>query len=145
MQYGSGPKAAAPSAPRLKVIPNQNAIAQVDGPSEEDKPNSKLDPPKFPPSSRPDSQSSSSLDHVGPKTESESNTATAPAATTTSPLVDERKPSPSTITSPRASRSTSPANPMGSRAGSPTAFGYPYHQPIQNGFLEHHTPTAIRG
>ena len=51
--------------------------------------------------------------------------------------------------SPPGSRSISPT-PMagldvGSRSASPS-FGYPYHQPMQNGFFtDAHTPTAIHG
>lgn len=59
------------------------------------------------------------------------------------PPLEERK-SPSKPASGRTSRSISPANPLDSRAGSPHAFGYPYHQPMQNGFFDH-TPTAIPG
>ncbi|KAK4690465.1 hypothetical protein P7C71_g6333, partial [Lecanoromycetidae sp. Uapishka_2] len=63
-----------------------------------------------------------------------------------SPPCTETQSSPKT-TSPRASRSSSPnvGSPMGSRAASPAAFGYPYHQTMQSGLFDQHTPTAIRG
>lgn len=130
MQYGSDTKT---SAPRLKVVP-KNGISQVDG-SSEDKPRSKLDPPKAP-LSRPEA----SFEHTG-----QTETDPTPASVRAKPHpVEGQKPA-SKISTPHASRSTSPANPMGSRAGSPNAFGYPYHQPMQNGFFDHNTPTAIRG
>ncbi|KAL8736996.1 MAG: hypothetical protein Q9181_002136 [Wetmoreana brouardii] len=71
------------------------------------------------------------------------------------PVKVERKPQPKEenktpprVTSPRLSRANSPAtgSGLGSRATSPVSFGYPYTQPMQNGFFtESHTPTAIRG
>ncbi|KAI4113502.1 MAG: hypothetical protein LQ345_005537 [Seirophora villosa] len=72
------------------------------------------------------------------------------------PLSPRSKPPPAageSETSPRASspqlsRSHSPTTRSGpgSRATSPISFGFPYTQPMQNGFFtESHTPTAIRG
>ena len=52
----------------------------------------------------------------------------------------------SNITSPRVSRSASPAtgSSMGSRAASPVSFGYPYGT-MQNWLFDSQAPTAIRG
>ncbi|KAI9872531.1 MAG: hypothetical protein M1830_001512 [Pleopsidium flavum] len=59
------------------------------------------------------------------------------------PIVEETRVS-SRSDSPHLSRSSSPA--VGSRTSSPVSFGYPYHQPMQNGFFpETQAPTAIRG
>ncbi|MCJ1405134.1 hypothetical protein MMC11_008360 [Xylographa trunciseda] len=73
-----------------------------------------------------------------------------PRSTTPSPLPSppvEVVPSPPTVTSPRTSRSpSSNGSTYGSRAASPTSFGYPYRQPMQNSFFtDTCQSTAIRG
>ncbi len=65
-----------------------------------------------------------------------------------SPPEGEAVKTPTKITSPMDSRAPSPVigSRLGSRPASPVSFGYPYRQPMQNGFFaEMHTPTAIRG
>ena len=53
--------------------------------------------------------------------------------------------------SPQSSRSSSrsssppPASAIGSRTASPASFKYPFHQTMQGGLFDTHTPTAIRG
>ncbi|KAL8946356.1 MAG: hypothetical protein Q9222_007236 [Ikaeria aurantiellina] len=72
----------------------------------------------------------------------------APATVQEPPRPSEEIKTPSRATSPKLSRSRSPATASdgGSRATSPVAFGYPYTQPMQTGlFAESHTPTAIHG
>ncbi|KAL9606233.1 MAG: hypothetical protein Q9179_000572 [Wetmoreana sp. 5 TL-2023] len=71
-----------------------------------------------------------------------------PAKVERKPQPKEENKTPPRVTSPRLSRTNSPATGSGpgSRATSPVSFGYPYTQPMQNGFFtESHTPTAIRG
>ncbi|MCJ1246107.1 hypothetical protein MMC30_003312 [Trapelia coarctata] len=60
--------------------------------------------------------------------------------------IEEIKSTP-VVTSPRLSRSaSSTSSSYGSRAVSPNAFGYPYRQPLQNGFFaDSYHSTAIRG
>ena len=65
---------------------------------------------------------------------------------TLSPPFGETKSSPR-ISSPESSRSSSPANvsAIGSRTVSPASFRYPFHQTMQSGLFDTHTPTAILG
>ena len=65
---------------------------------------------------------------------------------THSPPIGETKSSPK-ISSPRSSRSSSPANvsAIGSRTASSASFKYPFHQTMQSGLFDTHTPTAILG
>lgn len=79
-----------------------------------------------------------------------SSLGTASSTREASPAPQEKKPSPSTSISPRLPRSTSPTpatgSGLGSRSTSPISFGYPFHQPMQNGlFSESSTPTATYG
>ena len=62
------------------------------------------------------------------------------------PSVADGMTSSKNTTTPRVSRSASPAtgSSMGSRAASPVSFGYPY-QTMERGLFDNHTPTAIRG
>ena len=63
-----------------------------------------------------------------------------------SPPNGETRSSPK-ISSPGSSRSSSPANvsAIGSRTASPASFKYPFHQTMQTGLFDTHTPTAILG
>ena len=77
--------------------------------------------------------------------EPENNSGKRSGSASPSPPLVERKPSKNS--SPQASGSSSPLNGSGldSRAASPAAFRYPFHQTMQSGLFDTHTPTAIRG
>lgn len=74
-----------------------------------------------------------------------SESASPPTPGNRSPPMAEGKLS--KVSSPQSSRSSSPAtvSAIGSRTASPASFRYPFHQTMQNGLFDTHTPTAIRG
>lgn len=100
--------------------PTKSGLAQVDG-APDDLPGSENDYGKRSGSASPSSSGSHS------------------------PPVVERVSS--KISSPQASRSSSPAtgSALGTRTASPASFRYPFHQTMQSGLFETHTPTAILG
>lgn len=128
MQYGSAPKASSIQL-NFKYTSNASQVGLW-----EDTPKPKPKAPKIP-LGRIEAS-------IEPVEHTKLLTAPTPHPTNTTPIEERR--STSKITSPRASRSASPATAMGSRARSPNAFGYPYHKRIQNGFFDL-TPTAIHG
>ncbi|KAL8824924.1 MAG: hypothetical protein Q9170_007997 [Blastenia crenularia] len=108
-----------------------------------------------PAKSQPPTQSDGAVDEpVEPEPEPETELESEPARAklhlkpqTKAHLMSEEIKTPPRVTSPRLSHNHSPGtgSASGSRAGSPV-FGYPYTQPMQNGFFgEPQTPTAIRG